>query len=167
MTLVLVRDVQERAARATPPAYLRRLDRWWLRHGGGSAWWASSVLPHADVETAELTARIRRVEAFYADRGSPVRFQISPGTGPADLDGTLAGRGYRVQSPMSLRSALVADVIDRTPTGARHIDLSNQPTDAWFQTWRSIHGTGGDRTGPRHAASRGTSERICLRGGRR
>jgi GNAT superfamily N-acetyltransferase len=140
----LVRGLQERAARALPADRLERLDGWWLRHEGGSAWWVSSVLPHGDAAPLDLPARIGSVERFYAGHGTPIRFQISPGACPAGLDGALAERGYRVDSPMSLQSAPTADVIDRLPAGEPLIQLDDRPTDAWFETWLAVHGTGGD-----------------------
>lgn len=91
----LVRAVQERAAQAVPAVCLERHDGWWLRHGDSSAWWASSVLPHGDARPADLPGRIRLAEEFYASRHTRARFQISPGAGPAGLDGALAERGYR------------------------------------------------------------------------
>lgn len=140
----LVRDLQERAARAFPAVCLDRLDGWWLRHGDSSAWWASSVLPHSDAVPVELPAKIRLVEEFYAGHGTRARFQISPGACPADLDEALAERGYRIDSPMSLQSAPTARVIGRLPTGDLRIRIDDHPTDAWLEIWLAVHGTGGD-----------------------
>jgi N-acetylglutamate synthase len=134
----LVRRLQERATRAFPALRLEQLDGWWLRHADGSAWWAGSVLPHRDVAPAELPDRIRRVEEFYAGHGARARFQISPGACPADLDGALAARGYRTDSPMSLRAAATARVLDRLPTGEPGIEVDDQPTDGWFGTERDM-----------------------------
>ncbi len=140
----LVRGLQERAAQAFPAVCLSHLDGWWLRHAHGGAWWASSVLPHGDAVPGELPGRIRSVEEFYARHGTRARFQISPGACPAGLDEALADRGYRVDSPMSLQWAPTAGVLDRLPTGHLRIHVDDQPTDAWFQTWLAVHGTGGD-----------------------
>jgi Acetyltransferases len=96
--------------------------------------------------------RIRLVEQFYAGHGTRTRFQISPGACPAGLDEALAEHGYRIDSPMSLQSALTVHVIDRlppdglwspgglwSPSGLR-IRMGDQPTDAWFETWLAVHG---------------------------
>ena len=140
MTAGRIRRLQERAAQAFPAVRLEHLDGWWLRYAEGGAWWACSVLPHGDTRPG----MIRLVEEFYAGYGAPARFQISPGACPADIDGALAVRGYRIESPMSLQSAATAYVIDRLPTGGLRVQLHDQPTDAWFDTWLAVHGTGSD-----------------------
>jgi N-acetylglutamate synthase len=141
----LARQLLEHAALAFPPASSRRLDGWWLRHTSGSAWWASSVLPHAVIDEAPpaaLTERIRVVERFYAGHGAASRFQISPAACPADLDEVLAARGYGLDSPMSLRSAPTARVLDAVSTAAHEARLDDRPTDAWWAAWWAVHGTG-------------------------
>jgi GNAT superfamily N-acetyltransferase len=140
----LVRSLQERAAQAFPGIVLDHLDGWWLRYGDGSAWWTSSVLPHSDAMPADLPGRIRSVEDFYASHGTCARFQISPGACPAGLDDALAERGYRFDAPISLQSAPTAEVIDRIPPNGPRIRVDDQPTDAWFDTWLAVHGTGGE-----------------------
>jgi len=140
----LVRGLQERAAQAFPAVILDHLDGWWLRYGDSGAWWASSVLPHSDAVPVDLPSKIRFVEEFYAGHGTSARFQISPGACPVGLDDALAERGYRIDSPMSLQSAPTEHVIDRIPAGGLRIRMDDQPTDAWFETWLAVHGTGGD-----------------------
>ena len=139
----LVRGLQERAAQAFPAVILDHLDGWWLSYADSGAWWASSVLPHSDPGPADLPGRIRFAEEFYAGHGTCARFQISPGAGPAGLDEALAERGYRVDSPMSLQSAPTGPVIERLPVGGLRVRMDDQPTDAWFETWLAVHGTGG------------------------
>jgi N-acetylglutamate synthase len=140
----LVRGLQERAARAFPAVILEHLGGWWLRYADSGAWWASSVLPHGDAAPTDLPGKIGSVEKFYARHGTWARFQISPGAAPAGLDEALAARGYRAASPMSLQSAPTGSVTDRLPAGGLRIRLDDQPTDAWFETWLAVHGTGGD-----------------------
>jgi GNAT superfamily N-acetyltransferase len=138
----LARELLEHAAHAFPPAVSRRLDGWWLRHTSGSAWWASSVLPHGAADPADLDERIRLVEEFYAEHGAPARFQVSPAASPADLDEALATRGYAKDSPMSLRSATTARVLDAMPAHPPEARLDDRPTDAWWSAWHAVHGTG-------------------------
>ena len=128
----LIRGLQERSARALPPVVSAHLDGWWLRQAGSGAWWASAVLPHGDAGPAELPARIRIAEEFCARHGAPARFQVSPGACPAGLDDALAGRGYCLQCPMSLRTAPATRVIGRLPAGGARICIDDQPADAWF-----------------------------------
>ncbi len=116
----MVRHLQERSARAFPAIVVERVGGWWLRHDDGPAWWAGSVLPHG----AWSPERLEAAERFYAAHGAPARFQITPGVAPDGLDDALAARGYRVESPMSLQTALIsarpatnAVVSDRVPEG--------------------------------------------------
>jgi hypothetical protein len=102
MTGNLVRDLQERAARALPAGHAEQSGGWWLRDAPGCSWWVGSVLPHGESDVAQ---GVDVAERFYAGRGTPVRFQITPGVCPGNLDAYLAGRGYLSESPMSLRVA--------------------------------------------------------------
>ena len=156
----LVRGLQERAAHAFAAVRVEHVDGWWLRYTDGGAWWASSVLPHGAAAPAALPGRIRLAEAFYAGRGAPARFQISPGACPAGLDEALASRGYRVESPMSLQTAATAQVVDRLPVGDFRIRVDDQPTDAWFEAWLAVHGTGGDPHAERDMLGRVARDRA-------
>jgi N-acetylglutamate synthase len=142
----LVRGLQERAARAFPAVVCDRRGGWWLRHADGAAWWAGSVLPHGAVAPVELPDRIRHAEEFYVRHGTPARFQVSPGTGPAGLDDVLAERGYVLDCPMSLQSAPVTRVIERLPARGLRTEIDDRPSDPWFATWLAVHGPGGDPT---------------------
>lgn len=139
----LVRGVQERAARALPAVSVERLGGWWLRRTDGSAWWVGAVLPHGDLVAGELVGRVEAAEGFYAGHGELTRFQVTPGVCPVGLDGVLAARGYRYESPMLLQWASTARVMDRLSVGLR-ICLDDRPTDEWFATWLAVHGGGGD-----------------------
>jgi ribosomal protein S18 acetylase RimI-like enzyme len=139
----LVRDLQQRAARALPAEHVEDVDGWWLRHAPSRAWWTGTVLPHGDAEPGDLAGRVAAAEAFYADRGAPARFQISPGACPDGLDALLAARGYRRESPMSLQQAPVASLLEEAPTGSLRVHLDDRPTTAWFEVWQAVHDHGG------------------------
>jgi ribosomal protein S18 acetylase RimI-like enzyme len=140
----LVRGLQERAARALPAAQVEDAGGWWLRHAPGCSWWVGTVLPHGAAEPGELLRRIAVAEAFYAGHGTAARFQIAPPACPDGLDGILAERGYRRQSPMSLRTAPTARVLDRARSGAPRVRLARRPARTWFDTWRAVLGGEGD-----------------------
>lgn len=140
----MVRGLQERAARAFPAEHIEEVEGWWLRHAASGAWWVGTVLPHRDVRPGELMRRIVGAEEFYADRGAPARFQISPPACPEGLDALLAARGYRRRLSMSLQVALTARVLERTPTRSLRIRLDDRSTRAWFEVWTAVHGHGGD-----------------------
>lgn len=137
-----VRGLQERAARALPAEHREDAGGWWLRHAPGSSWWVGSVLPHGAVRPGGLLQRVAGAEEFYAGRGAPARFQISPGVCPAGLDALLAERGYARRSPMSLQTASTTRVAVPTPAGALRVRLDDRPSPAWFDVWHAVHGTG-------------------------
>jgi ribosomal protein S18 acetylase RimI-like enzyme len=137
----VVRELQERAARALPAERVERDGGWWLRHAPGCSWWVGSVLPHGAATPGGLVRRIVAAEQFYAGHGGTPRFQISPSACPGDLDAVLAGRGYRRESPMSLQVAPAARVVGRP---ARPVALDDRPQRAWFEAWHSVHGDSAD-----------------------
>jgi N-acetylglutamate synthase len=131
--------ILERAARAVPAARVADLGGWRLRHDDSAAWWVSTVLAHGN-GNPDLPRRIGPVEEFYRYHGAPARFQISPATRPTGLDGVLAERGYRLESPMSLHTAATGEVIGRSPAAPLPVRVDDHPTDAWFLTWSAVHG---------------------------
>ncbi|MFG2053148.1 GNAT family N-acetyltransferase [Micromonospora sp. NPDC048930] len=140
----MIRGLQERAARALPAERVEHAAGWWLRHAPRCAWWTGTVLPHRDAGPGDLVRRIRGAERFYAAHGAVTRFQISPGACPRELDTVLAERGYRRESPVSLRVAPTAHVVDRLPAGAMRVDVDDRPSRAWFDSWHAVQGHGGD-----------------------
>jgi ribosomal protein S18 acetylase RimI-like enzyme len=145
-TTAQIAALQERAAYAFPAAVVTRLDGWWLRYADGANWWASSVLPHADVRPVDIGSRIRAAERFYAGHAARPRFQISP-AGPDGLDGALAERGYRRERSMSLQTAMTVRVMDQLSGDEREVRVADRPSDDWFAAWMAVHG-GADGPGP-------------------
>ncbi|MFC0505584.1 GNAT family N-acetyltransferase [Micromonospora costi] len=137
-------SLQERAARALPAEHVTRVDGWWLRHAPRCSWWVGSVLPHGPADPGQLAHRVATAERFYANRDGIARFQICPGACPDGLDGFLAARGYRLESPMSLQVASTAAVADATPPDAPPVRTTDRPTTDWFEVWHAVHGDGTD-----------------------
>jgi hypothetical protein len=73
------------------------------------AWWVGTVLPHADAGPDELVHRVVGAERFYTGHGTAARFQISPRACPESSTCSWQ-RGYRQESPMSLRVAATMHV---------------------------------------------------------
>jgi GNAT superfamily N-acetyltransferase len=132
----LVRQLQERAARALPAEEVERLGGWWLRHAPSCSWWVGSVLPHGSV----VDSRISAAERFCSARGVPPRFQVTPGACAPGLEAALAARGYRAHGSLSLRIARSAAVVRSRPVGLK-IQVDAQPTRSWFETWHAVSGT--------------------------
>jgi N-acetylglutamate synthase len=142
--MCVIRGLQERAARALPAQHIEDADGWWLRHAPRCAWWVGTVLPHRAAGSEELLRRVARVESFYAAHGAVTRFQISPRACPQRLDGLLAERGYRRESPVSLRVATTTQLLDRPPAGPLRVDVDDRPTHGWFDAWYAVQGQGSD-----------------------
>ena len=144
------RGLQERAARAQPAELVEEVEGWWLRHAPGCDWWVGTVLPHSeDDEPHELIGRVAGAEAFYAGHGAPTRVQITPGACPPQLDGVLARRGYRRESPISLQVARTASVRQRAPAGRRRLRLDDTASPSWLSV-----GHAGRHRADRHRADR-------------
>jgi N-acetylglutamate synthase len=141
----VVKGLQERAARALPAVRVEDAEGWWLRHAPRCPWWVGSVLPHRDAGPDELVRRVVEAEKFYAIHGAVARFQLSPGAAARGLDTLLAARGYRWESPMSLRVAPAARVLDRLPAGVARVDVRDRLSRAWFDGWLAVHGPGDAR----------------------
>jgi ribosomal protein S18 acetylase RimI-like enzyme len=140
----MITGLQERAARALPAERLEDADGWWLRHAPRSPWWVGTVLPHRAAGPDDLLHRVLGAERFYAARGAVTRFQITPPACPDGLDTLLAGRGYRWESPVSLRAAPTAEVLDRLPVDALRVEVDDGPTRGWFAAWHAVQGSGVD-----------------------
>ncbi|RJQ76003.1 GNAT family N-acetyltransferase [Pseudonocardiaceae bacterium YIM PH 21723] len=143
---MIIRELQERVARALPAEHVEIHDGWWLRRSASASWWLSTVLPHGD---GDLAAMVEVAERFGA-----TRFQITPGACPSELDGLLADRGYLLEYPTSLRTAKTAEVPDSSDVDVR---VDSVARAEWFECWYALHGLGGsveveramlDRVGP-------------------
>jgi GNAT superfamily N-acetyltransferase len=141
----MVKELQERAARALPAEHVEIVDGWWLRHAPGCAWWTGTVLPHGDAPPDELLRRIVVAEDFHAGRGTTARFQISPPACSEALDSLLAERGYRSHDSISIQVASAADVCEHSPAGSLRVRNDDRPTQAWFDLWHSVNDHGDPR----------------------
>ncbi len=112
---------------------------WVCRFSGGVAKRANSVLPLQS--PADPGAAIAAVEEFYAARGLPAVFQISPDSRPADLDSLLAERGYLLDSPTLVQYLSLVDAGNGRGVGQDpRIECAEDPSDAWLETLWSIEG---------------------------
>lgn len=127
---MLLRTLQEYAARAQPAAHVEEAGGWWLRHSPEDAWWVSAVLPH------DREDRVEAAEKFCAERGARTRFQITPGVCADDLDARLEERGYARGHDMSLQIASTADVIRQARSDAGAV--TTRPDDGWLAAWHEV-----------------------------
>ena len=102
------------------------------------------MLPHGDAGPADLLRRVIGAEEFYGAHGTTARFQICPPACSEELDGLLAGRGYRLKSTVSLQTAPTASVVGRLheypTTCSFQSRLDDAPTRVWFDVWCEVRG---------------------------
>lgn len=130
------------------------LGPWTLRAADGVTNRANSVL--ATGEPVDLPSAVDAAEAWYAARGLPAVFQVSPASSVA-LPRELRTRGYREHSETAV---LVADRSTVAAAGTRTAPRIAVATDApagWLDTWWAVDGRGG-------ASARWTVEHILAGG---
>ena len=155
-----VAELEACAFRAWPAAEVALRGGWRLRWSEGLTRRGNSVLPVSATGAATLDARIDEVLGFYAERGAPARFQISPVAEPAGLDAALAARGFAVEAPVSIRVADAGDVAAAAAPGELSARVAGDPEGEWF----AISG-GRSRFTPQADVYRGFLRRIGARGG--
>lgn len=161
-TLRLVRHIEGLALRAWPAAEQQPLDGWWLRFNAGVTRRANSVWPNDAQGARSLDDKLDIVEAFYAQRGQPARYQLCPASQPAELGAVLERRGYTADARTSVQSAETSAIL--ATTGAR--SLQSHPVtiadtfDArWFATYCQAEAVGEHEAETR----RGILQRITAR----
>jgi GNAT superfamily N-acetyltransferase len=115
---------------------VEELDGWRLRHAHGLTGRANSVFPNA-LGALPLEEKVARVEAWYAARDQPPRFQLTDGSLPAGLAKTLHARGYEAAgSPVSVETSelpkLAADP---------RVELREELDDDWVELWSATRGS--------------------------
>jgi N-acetylglutamate synthase len=140
----LVHQIEELAANAWPAPVVQLIGGWRLRFAWGITRRANSVLPNDCTGGPELDERLALVEAFYARRGLPARYQISPAARPAGLDAVLADRGYERHLRILVLCAELASVRHRLRASGERVTLAGEPDAAWLDTMHAMLGYYGD-----------------------
>lgn len=96
---------------------------------------ANSVWPNQTRHALSLADKLALVEAFYAARGLPTRYQLCPAAQPRDLDGVLEQRGYTADALTSVQVAWVGPVLAATADRAAPVDLTATLSPEWFATY--------------------------------
>jgi ribosomal protein S18 acetylase RimI-like enzyme len=128
-----VRDLEELAANAWPAAVVQAIDGWRLRFNHGVTRRANSVWPNGWSGRRSLGERLELAEQFYARRGLPARFQLTPAAEPGDVDAVLAARGYAIEESVHVQTAATEEVIKGTVRSCE-VSLAPGPSDAWTRT---------------------------------
>lgn len=141
-----VRAIEAVAARAWPAAEVALRDGWWLRAGPDETWRTRSVLPQPSppgVAASPLDARIAEVEAFYAARALPARFQLHDAASPDDLASTLVARGYLAGKPTDVLTGALDRVVEgsaSTPPSDVVLSIGATADAAWLDAYGRLHG---------------------------
>jgi N-acetylglutamate synthase len=136
--------IEELAANAWPAPVTQVVGGWRLRFAWGVTRRANSVLANDHHDGPRLAERMELVEAFYARRGQPARYQISPASRPDGLDAALADRGYLGRLRVLVLCAPLASVLERLPPPGDRVAVAGEPDAAWLETLRALLGYYGD-----------------------
>lgn len=119
--------LEELAANAWPAEVVQLVDGWRFRCTPGvSSRRVNSVWPNNNGRYLTLDHKLELVEAFYARHQLPARFQICPAAQPADLDETLARRGYTTDAPTAVQAAQISSILQLSPNP--NITVTLHPT---------------------------------------
>jgi N-acetylglutamate synthase len=129
-------ELDRAAARAWPPVVSERLGEWELRAAGGFTRRANSVLPLGDPGIPVEDA-LRRVAAWYAERGLPAYIQVSTGAEGTQevLAAELAAHGWVREVSADIRIAALAPLADVDADVSR-VTLSRDIDDAWLARYQ-------------------------------
>jgi GNAT superfamily N-acetyltransferase len=126
MSLAARIDVMADAA--FPPSRATELDGWILRADDGTHRRNRSVWARAG-NGDRLAERIARAEEWYAGRGLPARFQITPASCPPGLEEELDARGYEVDGPSFVWTGELAALgAPRDP-----VEIAERPDERWLR----------------------------------
>lgn len=132
----LIYYIEELAANAWPAAVVQVLDGWRLRFNWNVTRRANSVWPNGPGRYHDLAEKLAWVEAFYARRGVPARYQICPAAQPADLDAILAERGYITDARTAVQIATLPDVLKQTEQGSEYaVTVRDLFDEGWFAAY--------------------------------
>lgn len=135
LTRSRITEIEHLAAAAWPAAERRTLGPWTLRASEGVTSRANSVLPvppSGAAPAGHVDGLIDEVERWYAERALPPTMQVSPAAWPDDLDARLARRGWIVDSPSEVWTALAAVVAKRCPDATPPPAIADRPDAAWL-----------------------------------
>lgn len=119
-----------------------RLGDWLLRATGGFTARANSVLA-AGHPGVPLEEALRRVQAWYDERGLPTRIQVPDGAAPDGLADLVSGLGWAVSPGVHVMTAAISHALRAFPAGppaGLEIRIDDQPGDDWIACYRRTSG---------------------------
>jgi N-acetylglutamate synthase len=145
------RELEEIAAAGWRGTEAEALGDWLLRYGQGFTGRANSVLLLGD-PGVPLGAALAQVEAWYAERGLPPKFQV-PVPDSATADAWLAAQAWTVYDPVRVLVADLADLLSapRSIAPSLVVRVDDAPDEAWIAAYHY-------RGGPLPASARSVIE---------
>lgn len=135
----LIHTLDGLAAQAWPAVEAASYDGWQLRASSGVTRRANSVLTLHRGEMP-LTEKVAQVEEFYAQRGLPARYQLSPAS-PPGLDELLQARGYAADGHAFVQVADIEGILSTmSTTGQVACSLAATPSAEWFGVYDLAEG---------------------------
>jgi len=124
-------------ADAWPAVTTELCDGWVFRFADGVTRRANSALVVG--QPSDLAEAISAAERFYAARGADPTFLLTDASSPPAAVDALRSRGYRPTATTSILGADASTVADDDGSdGAWHVEVDDQPTDEWFDVYRSV-----------------------------
>jgi len=136
------RNLERVAYRAWPSEETVEYDGWILRSCGGYTKRANSVNPHFG-STLPVHTKISHCEAFYAERGLPPIFRLTPFSRPEELDSVLAATGYTTLDP----TLVMASPLDRIPK-ADSAEVRFPAAAEWLSAFEHLRGLPAEQCAP-------------------
>ncbi|MCA9874116.1 MAG: GNAT family N-acetyltransferase [Anaerolineales bacterium] len=131
--------IEELAANAWPADMVQHLDGWRLRYSHGVTRRINSVWPNLDFGHHPLAEKLALVEAFYGRRQAVPRFQICPAAQPEGLDAALAARGYVLDAPTYVQTAVLLQVQAQTLSSRRPtVTLQTELPPSWLDFYQEV-----------------------------
>lgn len=124
--------VEKLLLRSWPSAEMVEYDGWILRASGGYTKRANSVNPHFG-SSLPLQEKLDHCEGFFAARGLPSIFRLTPISQPTGLDGFLEQRGYTTLDPTFVMTGPVRHL---PASGTRAV--RSAPAEAWHAAFGSL-----------------------------
>jgi N-acetylglutamate synthase len=109
--------IERASARALPSRERAVDDGWWLRCDDGGVVRRANAVFAAERGRDPLPIKVERAEAWYAARGLPTRFQLSPASEPSSLAAALRSRGYRFETPVQVLQRSIAPSAEGRTSG--------------------------------------------------
>ncbi|RLT43614.1 MAG: GNAT family N-acetyltransferase [Chloroflexi bacterium] len=165
MSLPTIRTIEEASLNAWPARQQLVDDGWLIRFHDGYTRRANSVNPlyPSAASEAELLKRVAKWERFYAERGRPAIFKITPLVQPLHLDAFLAERGYCYEAPTGVRIRSLAEPLtppDTLPDG--HAVVESALSDAWLGSYTTFSATPPETLAPMRAILENIAPACCF-----